>query len=143
MGRFRCKVRICTPDMKQFEEVEAVVDTGAAYTWIPKDILGRLGIQPKFKRKLKLADGRMIERDAAQIPIEIDGETIFTVCIFGDSESEPLLGAVTLEEFGLGVNPINKTLVPIPALFLIVSDCRRPSRCSPEAHLFPLHPRGA
>lgn len=34
-------------------------------------------------------------------------------CIFGDDGTEPLLGATALEEFGLGVDPINHTLIPI------------------------------
>ena len=118
MGTFRHKIRIGTRDMKNFEDVDAVVDTGAAYTWIPKDILEKIGVRPEFKRRLRLADGRIIERDAAQISIEINGETMYSVCIFGDEKSEALLGAVTLEEFGLGVDPINKTLVPVPALLL-------------------------
>ncbi|MCK4615183.1 MAG: hypothetical protein KAU14_10300 [Thermoplasmata archaeon] len=43
---------------------------------------------------------RIKESPAAQIPMRIDGETMISVCIFGDPNSEPLLGRVTLEEFG-------------------------------------------
>ena len=41
-----------------------------------------------------------------------------TLVIFGDKESEPLLGAVTLEEFGLAIDPVNKSLMPVPDLML-------------------------
>ena len=34
-------------------------------------------------------------------------------CVFGDDQREPLLGATALEEFGLGVGPLNHTLVPV------------------------------
>ena len=34
-------------------------------------------------------------------------------CVFGNDDSEALLGATALEEFGLGVDPVNHTLVPI------------------------------
>ena len=120
MGVFRHRIGLGRPDMEAFEYLEAVVDTGATYTWIPKDVLEKLGIRPRFKRRLKLADGRVIERDAAQMPMRIDGETMISVCIFGDPNSEPLLGAVTLEEFGLGVDPINKSLEPVPVFLLEV-----------------------
>ena len=33
--------------------------------------------------------------------------------VFGDEDAEPLLGAVTLEEFGLGVDPVRRRLVPV------------------------------
>ena len=120
MGTFRQKIGLARVNIKTFEYIDAVVDTGATYTWIAKDILEKLSIVPQFKRKLKLADGKIIERDLAQVQIKINGEAMFTPCIFGDLNSEPLLGAVTLEEFGLGVDPINKRLIPVPAFLLEV-----------------------
>ena len=34
-------------------------------------------------------------------------------CVFGEDAAEALLGATALEELGLGVDPVNHTLVPI------------------------------
>lgn len=65
-----------------------------------------------------MADGVIIEREAASVPIRLNGETLPTLCIFGDEGSEPLLGALTLEEFSLGVDPVNRKLVPIISLLL-------------------------
>jgi len=118
VGTFRETVIISNPEDSQFKELDLVVDTGATYTWIPEDYLNQLKVKPKFTRKLRLADGKIIERNAALININLKGEVLPTICIFGDPKSEPLLGAVTLEEFGLGVDPINKTLVPVPLLLL-------------------------
>ena len=33
--------------------------------------------------------------------------------VFGDDGAEPLLGAVTMEEFGLGVDPVRRRLAPV------------------------------
>lgn len=122
MGTFREKVLISNPENSQAIELDLVVDTGATYTWIPRKFLDQLKIKPKFNRKLRIADGTIIERKASLVNIKIKGEVLPTVCIFGDPKSEPLLGAVTLEEFGLGVDPLNKTLMPVPSLLL---NCQR------------------
>ena len=116
MGTFRHTISVGSADASKFESVDALVDTGATYTRIPRPTLGRLAIEPGFKRRLQAADGRIIERDCAQVPVRINGESLMTICIFGDEGTEPLLGAVTLEEFGLGVDPVNQRLVPVLSL---------------------------
>jgi clan AA aspartic protease len=118
MGTFWYTIELSAVSGTQSEEIEALVDTGATYTWIPRPVLERLGITPTIKRRVKVADGRIIERDGAQIHVRLDGETLSTICLFGDEGSEPLLGAVTLEEFGLGVDTINRQLVPVVALLM-------------------------
>lgn len=114
MGSFRYRVEIGDPHRQLFESLDALVDTGATYTWIPRPVLEKLGISPAFKRDFLLADGRIIQRDVAQVVARIDGQSLYTLCIFGDEGSEPLLGVVTLEEFGLGVDPVNRRLIPVP-----------------------------
>jgi hypothetical protein len=36
--------------------------------------------------------------------------------VFGDRDSEPLLGVFTLEGFGLATDPVNRRLLPVPGL---------------------------
>ncbi len=38
--------------------------------------------------------------------------------IFGDEDSQPLLGAVTLEIFRLGVDAVSQRLIPVPGLLM-------------------------
>lgn len=119
MGTFRENIKIAnSEDLSKSIEIEAVVDSGAAYTWVPAGILEQLGISRKLKRKLKIADGSIIERDAGIAYVSLRDGVLPTVVIFGDEGSEPLLGAITLEEFALAIDPVNKVLVPIPALLL-------------------------
>lgn len=119
MAVFKREVKIQNPTFpEQKVLIEMVVDTGATYTQIPSSILESIGVTPKFKRRLKLADGRIIERDGTIIDISLNGETMPTPVIFGENGSEPLLGAVTLESFSLAVDPVNKTLIPVPELML-------------------------
>jgi len=107
---------------ERFEEVRALVDTGATWTWVPEDILERLEHRPTLKRQLRTADNRTIERDAGIVPIRIGDETIPSLCIFGDEGSELLLGAVTLEGFSLAPDPVNERLVPVVGLLMALLD---------------------
>jgi clan AA aspartic protease len=118
MGTFREKVKIANPLNRASLEIEMVVDSGATYTQVSSSLLTRLKIDKKYKRKLKIATGEIIERDAGEINISIKDETLTTLVIFGDEGSESLLGAVSLEQFGLAIDPVNKTLLPVPELML-------------------------
>ncbi|MFQ5898976.1 MAG: hypothetical protein ACE5JN_12145 [Candidatus Methylomirabilia bacterium] len=102
-------------------ELKLLVGTGATWTWIPEPTLGGIGLTPTFTRKVKLADGRVVQRNAAIALITLGQETLPTLCLFGDDGSDPLLGAVTLEEFGLGVDPVGRTLIPVVGHLAIMS----------------------
>ncbi len=120
MGSFRYRIEIADKHGRLFEPIDALVDTRATYTWIPRPVLEKLGISPAFKREFLLADGRAVEREVAQVLAKIDGQVLYTLCIFGDEGSEPLLGVVTLEEFGLGVDPVNRRLIRVPGFLTAV-----------------------
>jgi len=96
MGTFYWPIGLGDPRGERFEEIQALVDTGATWTWVPRDILEGLGHQPTLKRQLRTADNRIIERDAALVLIRLGDETLPNICIFGDVGSELLLG-VTLQ----------------------------------------------
>jgi 4a-hydroxytetrahydrobiopterin dehydratase len=105
-----------------FERVEAIVDTGAFYTWVAASLLERLGVSPALQRQFKIADGRVIERGVAEVVVRIDGRALHTQCVFGDEGSEPLLGAFTLEGFALAPDPVSERLTPLETLPLLASE---------------------
>jgi clan AA aspartic protease len=115
MGTFRQHIEVSDFAGNRFEPLEALVDTGATYTWLPRDVLDRLEVVPEEQRQFVLADGREVEYGVAWIRIRIDGKTEPSLCVFGELGTEPLLGVFTLEGFGLGVNPVNRQLVPVRA----------------------------
>jgi predicted aspartyl protease len=92
MGTFRYPIKIGRLDDSAFETVEALADTGATYTWIPRPVLERLGIPTADPRELQLADGSVIERDIGFALATVEGRTVPTVCVFGDPDSLVLLG---------------------------------------------------
>ncbi len=118
MGAFRYPIVLYSPDRSRSVTVEALVDTGATYTWVPGPVLQGLGYSSSFRRRIRLADGTVIEQDGTEVVVEIDGARLTTVVIFGDPGSEALLGAVTLEQFSLAPDPVARRLVPVVALMM-------------------------
>ena len=118
MGTFRYPIVVYDPEGKNKREIQALVDTGATYTWIPRPILEDLGYRPIFTRRLRLADGNVVVREGCEVRLEIEGACLTTPVIFGDPDSETLLGAVTLEQFSLAPDPVTKRLIPVEALLM-------------------------
>ena len=123
MGIFRYHIEIAASPAGPFEEVEALVDTGASYTLLPRPLLQQLGVEPTERQPFTLADGRGVEYDLGEVRVRIDGRSRFTVCIFGEAGAEPLLGSYTLEGFGLTVDPLNESLKPAPG-YLVAMEGR-------------------
>lgn len=116
MGTFRIPVALANLAGGPFDQLDALVDTGATYTTWPRDRLERLGLSPEEEWPFVLADGREVACGIAWARVRIGGRSQPTIVIFGKPGSEPLLGAFTLEGFRLAADPINRRLVPVPGL---------------------------
>jgi predicted aspartyl protease len=116
MGAFSVRFQIGDQTGQSWLELDGLVDTGSTYTRVPKDSLERLGIRAQLKREFETADGRILTRDLAVALARLDGQTLPTLVVFADPGDSVLLGVVTLEEFGLGVDTVNRRLVPVRAL---------------------------
>lgn len=119
MGTFREPIRLANPRRpKATIELEVIVDTGATYTWVPDELLKRLGVKAQEVRPLKIASGKVIKRKLGWASVTVRNKTVPTPVLFGDKGSEILLGAITLEELGFSVDPIHRTLIPATAYLL-------------------------
>ena len=116
MGTFSVPIQVGDPSGQQFIDVEALVDTGASDTVLPRDTLTRLGIQRMDRFTYRLADERVVEYEVGEARVRIDGRERTTQVVFGPEGVTPLLGATTLELFHLGVDPIGQRLIPVPGL---------------------------
>jgi NADH:ubiquinone oxidoreductase subunit E/predicted aspartyl protease len=96
-----------------WERVEALVDTGSSYTWIPRDILERLDVSPQDKGFFRTADARRIEMELGFAMARINDRERPTTVVFAEAGGTPLLGATTLGELGLGVDPVAKRLLAV------------------------------
>ena len=118
MGTFTVTLGVGDPRGRRYEDVEAMVDSGAAYTVLPASILKGLGVEPHEARGFVLADGHRVERGFGRTWLSLNGRQDVSPVVFWDEDSLPLLGAVTLEIFGLGIDPVNGRLVPVDAFML-------------------------
>lgn len=114
MGHFHVSVQVSHRDGGRFEPLEALVDTGATYTWIPREVLDSLGVVPEEEWPFVLANGREVRYPVAWINIRMRERVQPTIVVFGEPGSEPILGVVTLEEFRLAADPVNRRLISVP-----------------------------
>ena len=93
------------------EKVRFLIDSGAFYTVLKREVWEKLGLKEISRVTLVLADGTTIERGLSEAIIELPpyGERHSPV-ILGESEDENLLGVVTLEIFGLVLDPLRREI---------------------------------
>ena len=93
--------------------LDFLIDSGAQLSLLPLDIWRRLGLESIDSRQFRLADGTLIERRVSECKLTISEQSRHTPVILGEEGDEALLGVVTLEEFGLVLNPFARTLEPM------------------------------
>ena len=112
MGLFYHTFQVGPKNGVRLGEITALVDTGSVYALLPSDFLEDLGVLPEWESVFEIADGSEVEYPMGQITCVLDGMERVNVCIFGPAGCQPLLGAFTLESFGLMADPVNRRLVP-------------------------------
>jgi clan AA aspartic protease len=95
--------------------VKFLIDSGAQYSLVPEKDWKAIGLKPKRTMTFSLADGTEVEREISECHISLPQGDGHTPVILGRPGDEALLGAVTLEELGLVLDPFNRTLRPIRA----------------------------
>lgn len=118
MGTFRVTIEVGDPQGSRFVSVEALVDTGATYTALPASFLRSLGVMPLERRTFDLANGGRIDLDVGECRVRLDRRERTAPVVFAQEGAPALLGAVTLEIFGLAVDPIRRRLFPVPGLLV-------------------------
>jgi clan AA aspartic protease len=93
--------------------VEALVDTGAIYSVVPRATLEGLGIRPMGRESFTLADGTHKRYAVGEAFLQLGKKSGTSKVVFGPRGATPLLGALTLESLGLMVNPVTRELAPM------------------------------
>lgn len=95
-----------------------LVDSGAIDSLVPAPWLESIGLAPRNDRVYRLADDTEVRFGVAVAEFEIMGETVGATVIFGNPDTEPLLGTTALESAGLQVDPVSRELKRLPAIRL-------------------------
>ncbi|MEM1538703.1 MAG: retroviral-like aspartic protease family protein [Candidatus Nezhaarchaeales archaeon] len=118
MGFIRVKAKVWNVESPEnIREVTLLADTGAIYTVLPESLLKSLGVKSIGRRRFRLANNQVLEKEVGIIGIEINNIKTYSITVFGD-ENVYLLGVVTLEELGLEVDPIKGELKPLELLLM-------------------------
>jgi len=124
MGSFSAKLRVWNPNSpEKVEEVQAMVDTGAAFSWIHRDRLERLGVTTLRRIGFRAIDGSILERDTAAVWVASDGFTAPDIVVMAERNDMEVIGVHTIEGLGLAADPVQKKLIPtvMPALQVEIS----------------------
>lgn len=114
MGIFRTNVAVAhltRPDDRR-DLVDVMVDTGSEYSWVPRQMLADLGVEPQRVERFETADGRILERDVGFAMLFAGGRATPTIVVFASGGDMVLLGALGLEGLNLRVDLGRKELVP-------------------------------
>ena len=115
MGQVFVNILVGHPDGSEMIPIpEVLVDTGSAHTTLPIKTLESLHITPNDYVTVEFANQEKADWAVGEAKIQIRGSGKIWTCpvYFSPNEDECLLGATTLETFGLMVDPLEQGLVP-------------------------------
>jgi len=90
--RFRVKAKVWNIEKpEKTKEVTLLADAGAIYTVLLESFLRSLGVRSTGRRKFRLANNQVLEKEIGIIGIEINNIKTHSIAVFGD-ENVYLLG---------------------------------------------------
>ncbi len=115
---FKTNVVACNPKREEMATppLEALVDTGSELTWLPADVLLKIGVTPRRKRAFHTATRQAIQRDTGYVILRADGYETTDEVVFAEPGDMTLLGVRTLEGFGVMVDNIGHRFVATTTL---------------------------
>jgi len=114
MGTFytQCDVENHVHRAKSVHIPKLLVDTGSEYTWIPGDLLEKIGVRREKKDlAFVMANGEQVTRSVGFAILRIDKYFTIDEVVFGEKGDLSLLGARSLEGLNLAVDSRKKKLV--------------------------------
>jgi aspartyl protease family protein len=113
MSAFYLDMAAINPQREEIrsQPVRVMVDSGSGLSWMPAEALKGAGITPRRKRRFRMADGRVLERDVGYCILEAQGHCTADEVVFAEPGDMHLLGVRTLEGFGVVVDAIAHRLL--------------------------------
>ena len=119
MGHVRVKVKIANPARRHqpIEVMDALVDTSATWTMIPRSLADQLGLDIIGRKRVRTAETE-VQLDHSFACIEWDGHDSVGDVVISDAYPGVLVGVLTLEVMALAVDPKTGRLVDSELLLL-------------------------
>jgi predicted aspartyl protease len=118
MSMFKVSVIAKNPKKEELASpgIEVVVDTGSELTWLPAEVLSKIGITPRRKRTFAPATKQIVERDIGYAILAAEGFETTDEVVFAQPGDMNLLGVRTIEGFGVMVDNIGHRFVATTTL---------------------------
>ena len=117
MGTFSVFATLTNPERPElWARTELIVDTGATWMLLPAELVAELAVETPRERTVMMANGDRVTFPMGELLITLNGETLTTIFLAGPPGIRALLGAFTLEGFGLAADPVRQVLVPVVGL---------------------------
>ncbi len=114
MGSFYtgCKVENHRDPKKVAVVPRLLVDSGSEFTWLPAEVLDRIGVEPQKKDlQIQMANGQMVTRTIGFAVLRVDKYFTIDEVVFAQPGDLSLLGSRALEGMNVHVNARQKRLV--------------------------------
>ena|SRR5208282_5998165 len=114
MGTFYvgCKVENHNDQKRSAVVSKLPVDTGREFTWLPGEILQRIGVQQvKKDLLLQMANGQLLTRSVGYAILRVDKYETIDDVVFGQKGDLSLLGSRAMEGLNVQVDARRKRLV--------------------------------
>jgi predicted aspartyl protease len=114
MGDVYATLGIWAADGSYLRNLRVQADTGASYSQLPNELLREMGWTPtQAPRPSTLADGSEVAVELGEVKVRYNGDDLTRIFVFGEEKCRPLMGSDTLQGFGLGVDPVNHTVMAV------------------------------
>lgn len=107
---FTADVMISPFDDHRIERVRLLVGTGAMWTWVPAEVLRRVGIVPKEVGRFRALDWRVLERQYADARIACRDRECPSLVVFASEGDQSTLGEHALLCMGLEIDAKTRSL---------------------------------
>lgn len=108
---FRCSIEISPVDGSRFQRVIVVAGSENIYSVLPSAVLEMLRVETEWESRFTLPNGGWEMLPIAEVRMRINSQEPTTICVYGKSDGEPILGRHTLAAFGLAADHEAETLV--------------------------------
>jgi len=118
VGSFSARLRVWNPNSpERVEEWQAMVDSGAAFSWMHRGRLERLGVEKLRRIGFRAIDGS-IERETAAVWVANNEFKAPDIMVMAEQTDMEVIGVHTIEGLGLAADPVQKKMIPtvMPAL---------------------------
>jgi len=122
VGHVNVALKLSNPlDPSKNVETTALVDTGATFTIVPRQVFENLQLTVTGKRKVRTASN-METLEESFVAVEIKGDQTVTLILISNTLEKILIGVITLESLALTVNPTTGKLEEAETYLLRAQD---------------------